>query len=65
MGKASIHLWETYEIVLHAKKEYENYYKDVFVWAELKGPDFDKRCFGFWDGNNTYRIRVTATKPGL
>lgn len=60
-----IHLWETYEIVLHADKQYKNYYTDVCVWAYLKGPDFEKKCFGFWDGGNTFRIRVTAVTPGL
>jgi len=22
----------------------------VDVWVQLKGPGFDKRCYGFWDG---------------
>lgn len=65
MGKETIHVWETYEIVLYAEKEYENHYTQVCVWAHLEGPDFDRKCFGFWDGDHTYRIRVTATKPGL
>lgn len=65
MENRAIHLWETFEIVLYAEKEYENYYTDVCVWANLKGPNFDKKCFGFWDGDNVFRIRVTATEPGL
>lgn len=65
MGNGEIHLWETFEIVLYAEGKYENHYTDVCVWAHLKGPDFDKKCFGFWDGDNVFRIRVTAVRPGL
>ena len=65
MAKKTIHLWETNEIVLNAANSYENPYTEVMVWADLKGPGFDKRVFGFWDGDNTFRIRVTATAPGL
>ena len=65
MENRVIHLWETFEITLYAENKYENYYTEVCVWAHLKGPGFDKKCFGFWDGNNVFRIRVTATAPGL
>ena len=65
MAKKTIQLWETNEIVLNAANSYENPYTEVMVWADLKGPGFDKRVFGFWDGDNTFRIRVTATAPGL
>lgn len=65
MEGRTIHLWETFEIVLHAEQAYENYYTDVCIWAHLKGPGFNKKCFGFWDGDNIFRIRVTAERPGL
>ena len=65
MNVRAIHLWETFEITLFAEEEYENYYTDVCIWANLKGPNFEKKCFGFWDGNNVFKIRVTATEPGL
>ena len=65
MSNGIIHLWETYEIVLYAEKQYKNYYTDVCVWVLLKGPNYDRKCFGFWDGDNTFRIRVTAISPGL
>ena len=61
---AARHVWEKVEITLVAKGQYENPYKDVVVWVDLKGPGFDKRCYGFWDGGNTFRVRVTATVPG-
>ena len=62
---ADIHTWEMYEIVLKADLEYENYYTDVTCWLDLEGPDFSKHIYGFWNGENTYIIRVVATKPGL
>ena len=65
MKQTIIHLWDVHEIVLQADNRYENPYTDVTVWAELKGPGFEKRVFGFWDGGSIWRIRVTATAPGL
>jgi len=56
--------WEKVEIVLQANNTYENPYKDVTVWADLTGPDFEKRCYGFWDGGGTFRVRVLTTGPG-
>ena len=58
------HTWELYEISLKAEKIYENYYTDVACWVELKGPGFSKRVYGFWDGDNNFKVRITATKPG-
>ena len=63
MGQAC-HVWEKVEIVLHADGEYANPYMDVDVWVDLVGPGFEKRCYGFWDGGDTFRVRVLATKPG-
>jgi hypothetical protein len=60
----SHHVWEKVEVTLHAKGTCDNPYKDVTVWVDLKGPGFDKRCYGFWDGGNTFRVRVMATAPG-
>jgi len=58
------HVWEKVEITLQASKSYENPYTEVEVWVDLKGPGFDKRCYGFWDGGKTFRVRVLATAPG-
>ena len=61
----TVHVWEKVEIILHAGKHYENPYTEVEVWVDLKGPGFEKRCYGFWDGDNIFRIRVLAATPGL
>ncbi|GAI55316.1 unnamed protein product, partial [marine sediment metagenome] len=36
----------------------------VEVWVDLKGPGLDKRVYGFWDGEDVFRVRVLATSPG-
>ena len=59
-----VHIWKMHEITLRAELRYENYYKDVTCWVDLKGPDFYKRIYGFWDGDNIFRVRFVATKPG-
>lgn len=61
---AKLHPWEMVEITLKAEQQYNNYYTDVTCWVDLKGPGFEKRIYGFWDGNNIYRVRIVATQPG-
>ena len=62
--KSGIHVWEMQQIVLKAQKDYSNPYTDVTCWVELKGPDFSKRVYGFWDGGNVFKVRIVATAPG-
>jgi hypothetical protein len=59
-----IHTWEKVELSFHATNQYPNPYTNVEVWVDLRGPQFSKRCFGFWDGENAFRVRVLATSPG-
>ena len=61
---ATYRVWKKVEITLHAGKSYENPYTEVEVWVDLKGPASRKRCYGFWDGGATFRVRVLATAPG-
>jgi len=61
----SCHVWEKVEITLRAENSYENAYRDVIVWVDLKGPGFSKRCYGFWDGGDTFRVRVLGTAAGV
>ncbi|MFQ6131721.1 MAG: DUF4038 domain-containing protein [Armatimonadota bacterium] len=64
-GAADVrHVWEKLEIILRAENAYDNPYTDVRVWVDLRGPGFEKRCYGFWDGGDTFRVRVLATTPG-
>ena len=59
-----VHVWEVKEIELNCTWEHDNYYTEVCCWVDLKGPDFNKRVYGFWDGDNHFKVRIVATKPG-
>jgi hypothetical protein len=59
-----VHVWEKVEITLDADGRYANAYTDVTVWVDLEGPGFRKRCYGFWDGEDVWRVCVAATAPG-
>ena len=59
-----VHVWQKVELTFTADGRYENPYTDVTVWVDLEGPGFRKRCYGFWDGENVWRVRVVATAPG-
>ena len=58
------HVFEINEILLLAEDQYSNPYKDVECWVDLEGPGFNKRIYGFWDGGQQFKVRVTAIKPG-
>jgi hypothetical protein len=60
-----IHVWETQELTFSARNYYKNPYTDVTFWIDLSGPGFNKKVFGFWDGDSTFRVRLVATQPGL
>ncbi len=62
--KEILHVWEKKEITLLAENTYSNSYTDVEVWVDLKGPGFQKRVYGFWDGENVFRIRIVAIASG-
>ena len=47
-----VHCWEPYEIALKGTGKYQNIYRDVECWVTLKGPGFDKKVWGFWDGKD-------------
>jgi len=63
-NKRVFHVWERIEIVLESEKTYSNPYMDVDVWLDLVGPDFRKRVYGFWDGGNVFKIRITPVRTG-
>jgi hypothetical protein len=63
-GSPLVHVWQKQELTLTAQRPFANLYTDVKVWVDLQGPNFSKRVYGFWDGSNTFRVRVLATIPG-
>jgi hypothetical protein len=64
LAAPAVHVYDRVEITLTAARERRNPYTDVEVWVDLKGPGFGKRCYGYWDGGRTFRVRVTSTAPG-
>lgn len=62
--QGNTHTWQKVEVELTAELEYSSPYLEVDVWVDLRGPGFSKRCYGFWDGGSTWRVRVMATSPG-
>ena len=63
-ARETVGMWTKHEIALKASRSYANPYTDVEVWVRLRGPGFDRRVRGFWDGGMTFRVRVVATAPG-
>jgi hypothetical protein len=63
-AQKTVHVFDRLEITLEAKGKYANPYTDVEAWVDLKGPGFQKRCYGFWDGGGTWRVRITSNAPG-
>ena len=60
----SVHVWEKQELTFTAARTYANPYTDATVWVDLIGPGFRKRIYGFWDGGQTFRVRLVANAPG-
>ena len=64
-----VKIYEKVEISFTSEHLYENPYKHVEVWVNLKGPQFNKKIYGFYDGLNEegkaiFKIRMTAVIPG-
>jgi hypothetical protein len=64
-AKTRFHTWEKVELAFVAEKVFQNPYTEATVWVDLTGPGFSKRVYGFWDGDNNFKVRVTATAPGV
>jgi hypothetical protein len=60
----SFKTWQKIELSLVAQNEYDNPYTDAEVWVVLSGPDSEKRVWAFWDGGNTFKVRLLAEKEG-
>lgn len=61
---ADVHVWEKQELTFTSAKSFPNPYTDVALWVDLSGPGFQKRIYGFWDGGQTFRVRLLAPTPG-
>ena len=63
-ARNTTHVWEKQELTFTSSRSFANSYTDVVVWVDLSGPGFQKRIFGFWDGGETFKVRLLATAPG-
>ena len=63
-GAMGAHVWEKQELTFTAARSFTNAYVEAIVWVDLTGPHFNKRVYGFWDGDRTFRVRLVATEPG-
>ncbi|WDR02366.1 DUF4038 domain-containing protein [Devosia algicola] len=59
-----VRIWQPFEICFEAAESYQNAYVEEEIWIDLKGPDFSKRVFGFWNGSQQFCVRVAASAPG-
>jgi Protein of unknown function (DUF4038)/Domain of unknown function (DUF5060) len=64
-GPSAVHIWEKQELEFTSAHSFSNPYTDVTVWIDLAGPGFSKRVYGFWNGENTFCVRLLATTPGV
>ncbi len=65
LAQSTIHVWEMKELAFTSEHAYDNPYTDVDLWIELSGPGFNKKVYGFWDGGDTFKVRLVATQPGV
>jgi Protein of unknown function (DUF4038)/Domain of unknown function (DUF5060)/Putative collagen-binding domain of a collagenase len=63
-GDEVVHVWQKQELTFTAARSFSNAYTQATVWVDLDGPNFKNRVFGFWDGGQTFRVRLVATQPG-
>jgi len=59
-----VHVFEVHEVVLESSGTYENPYREVDCWVELKGPGGNRKIYGFWNGGHEFVFRLVATHPG-
>ncbi len=59
-----VRMWQPFEIQFEASGDYENAYVEEEIWIDLKGPGFDKRVYGFWNGGKQFCVRIAATAAG-
>ncbi len=64
LNAQTVKVWEKVELSFTSAKEFPNPYTDVELWVILKGPGETRKVWGFWDGDNDFKVRVLAEKPG-
>ena len=61
-----VQVWRRIDIVLQSAKEYNNPYIDVDIDATFThGDGTSIHLYGFWNGENEWRVRFSPTKTGV
>jgi hypothetical protein len=60
----STHVWQMFELSFQTQNNYNNHYNDAVMWLDLRNSGANRRCYGFWDGDDVFRVRIVATAPG-
>lgn len=64
-GASQVEKWGTFEITFNTTNIYSNPYVDVSLSAVFTGPTKKIAIEGFWDGGNTWKIRMAPTEVGM
>ncbi|WDR03485.1 DUF5060 domain-containing protein [Devosia algicola] len=59
-----VRTWQPFELGFKSERTYENAYIEEEFWIDLKGPNFSKRVYGFWNGKQDFVVRLTAPSAG-
>lgn len=62
--KRAVKVFEITEVTFHTVNDYNNPYTEIEMGVELSGPEFYKKIYGFWNGNNEFVVRIAATRKG-
>jgi len=60
----NVNEWDVQEVVLHTQHAYTNPFKDVDVKGIFKTTDRTITVDGFFDGNDTWKVRLMPTQMG-
>lgn len=61
-----VEVWKRTDVILKSSKTYDNPYKDVEIDAVFTHEDGTEiKLYGFWNGENEWRVRFAPTKVGV
>ena len=56
--------WGVFELTLTANNSYKNPYQADLIYATFNGPTRTLTIPGFWDGGNTWKVRISSSEVG-
>lgn len=61
---SEVERWGMHEIALQSSKKYSNPFKDVSLRCRAQSGDTELEVEGFYDGGNTWKVRIMPTVEG-